>query len=127
MITKMTHITLYVKDEEEALAFYRDKVGMKVHTDVTFSGMRWLTLNVPDQPDLELVLFKATKPESQALVGKQSPEGPLLVFATDDIKGDFEQLRDRGITFTQEPVEKAWGKEAMFHDLYGNVIMLYQD
>ncbi len=127
MITKMTHITLYVKDEEEALAFYRDKVGMKVHTDVDFSGMRWLTLNVPDQPDFELVLFKATKPESQALVGKQAPEGPLFVFATDDIKGEFERLRGLGITFIEEPVEKPWGKEAMFHDLYGNVILLHQD
>lgn len=126
MITKMTHVSLYVHDQEEALKFYRDKMGLKVHTDADFSGMRWLTLHAADAPDFELVIFKATKPESQALVGKQAPEGPLFVFNSDDCKGDAAALAAKGVKFVEEPTQKPWGLEALFLDLYGNIIMINQ-
>lgn len=125
-INKVSHLTVYVNDPEEALKFYRDKLGFKVHTDSNFEGMRWLTLCASAQPDFEVVLFKATKPESQALVGKQTPEGPLLCVATDDCKATVEELRAKGVTIVQEPKQEPWGTSAMALDLYGNGIYIVQ-
>lgn len=126
MITKLSHVTVYVDDQEKAIEFYRDKLGLNVHTDADFSGMRWLTLSPLNQPDFEIVIFKATTPESEALVGKQAAEGPLFVFVTNDCRGDFVALNSKGVSFVEEPVEKPWGIEALFHDPFGNLLMLNQ-
>ena len=125
-IRSVSHMVLYVNDQDEALKFYVDKLGFKVHTDVDFSGMRWLTLNAPNQNDLEFVLFPATKAESKAIVGKQAPEGPLFCIASDDCKADYERLKGLGVNFVQEPKEQQWGTEALFTDLYGNIIDMVQ-
>lgn len=127
MIARISHITLYTLDQERAARFYVDKVGFKIHTDVMFGEVRVLTLCLPNQPELELVIMKATKPESQALVGKQSPEAPLIVLATDDCKADAAILKQKGISFTQEPQQVEWGIEALFNDPDGNLIDLIQE
>lgn len=126
MVTKLTHISLYVRDQEEALAFYRDKLGLKVHTDMIGEGMRWLTLHAPNQSDVELALIPANNAEALAAVGKQAPSIPFLVFESTDCQADFEALKSKGVTFTQEPIKKPWGIEAAFVDLYGNALGLYQ-
>ncbi len=125
-ITKVTHTTVYVNDQDEALKFYRDTLGFKVHTDSSFEGMRWLTVSTPQQPDFEVVLMKPTKPESQALVGKQSPDGPLICVATDNCKETIEELKAKGVQIIHEPNQEPWGTAAMIADLYGNGIYLVQ-
>ncbi len=127
MINKIAHVTLYTDNQEAMKEFYVDKLGFKVHTDALYDGdKRWLTFHAPGQPDVELVIFKATKPESQAQIGKQSPEGPFLVVTTDDCKGEFERLKAAGVTFTKEPTQEFWGLEALCTDPHGNVIDILQ-
>ena len=126
MLKKLTHVTLYTDDQEKTKNFYVDKLGMKVHTDADYDGMRWLTLHTDEQPDLELVLMPAYSPETQALVGKQSPGSPLFVFTTDDCKGEYERLKGLGVEFTQEPTQQFWGLEAICKDPHGNLIDINQ-
>ena len=126
MITKFSHPVLYVKDQDEALAYYRDMLGFKVHSDSQYGTLRWLTIQPPDNPGEELILFKATTPESLALVGKQSPEVPFLAFVTTDCKADCRTFKDNGVKIVEEPTEQPWGIQALFHDLYGNLITLIQ-
>ena len=126
MINKVTHVTVLTHDQDKALKFYVDTLGLKVHTDVQYGAIRWLTVCPKGQEDFEIVLMKPTKPESQAVVGKQSPEGPLLVFETEDCQGDFERLKAAGVTFIQEPTQKDWGLEALLVDPDGNIINLIQ-
>ena len=125
MLKKLTHVMLFAHDQDKALSFYRDKLGLKVHTDTNFDEMRWLTLHASDQPDVELVIFKAAG-DTEALVGKQAPGVPLFCFAIDNCQAEFERLKAEGITFVQEPTQQPWGIQALFHDLYGNIVMIYQ-
>lgn len=126
MINKITHVTLYVNDQDEALKFYTDKLGMKVHTDAPMDNMRWLTLSPARQADFELVLMQAAMPEAQALVGKQSPQAPLLCIQSDDCARDIEELSSKGVKIVQECKQEQWGTSAMFLDLYGNMIYMVQ-
>lgn len=128
MIQRQSHSTVYVIDQEEALGFYRDKLGFEVHTDMSMDGgFRWLTLNPKGQPDLELILapispgpmFDAeTAEEMRALVEK----GVLGVgvFETDDIHGDYERLSKQGVEFVSPPREQFYGIEAIVKDDSGN-------
>jgi len=125
MLKKITHITLFVDDQNKALEFYK-KVGFKIHTDAMFGPMRWLTLNLSDQPDFELVLMPAESAEEKALVGKQGADKPFISFESSNCKEDFEKLVQAGIKFTQEPKEEPWGVSASFVDLYGNNIYICQ-
>jgi catechol 2,3-dioxygenase-like lactoylglutathione lyase family enzyme len=126
MISRVTHVTIFVLDQDEALKFYRDKLGFKVHTDLPMGDSRWLTLNAPEQSDFEVVLLQAENPQEKALVGKQAGEKPLLCFVTDDCRGTIKQLKDKGVKVIVEPREQPWGIESLFQDLYGNVIDLVQ-
>lgn len=134
MIQRQSHSTVYVIDQEEALGFYRDKLGFEVHTDMSIDGdFRWLTLNPKGQPDLELILapispgpmFDAeTTEEMRALVEK----GVLGVgvFETDDIHGDYERLSKQGVEFVSPPREQFYGIEAIVKDDSGNWFSLTQ-
>jgi catechol 2,3-dioxygenase-like lactoylglutathione lyase family enzyme len=138
MITKVTHVILYTDNQEAAMEFYVNKFGFKVHTDLPYGNTRWLTLSPVQEPDFELILFQATKPESQAMIGKQAPEGPFLVLRTDDCQKDFERLKAAGVAFTREPTKVFWGAgwadspytpciEAVCTDPHGNLIHLLQE
>ncbi len=126
MINKITHVTLYVNDQDEALTFYRDKLGMKVHTDAPMENMRWLTMTPAKQSDFELVLMPATNAATKALVGKQAPETPFICVSTDDCARDVQELKAKGVTVIQEAKQEPWGTSAMFLDLYGNMIYVVQ-
>ncbi len=126
MLNKISHITLYTNDQEASKEFYVDKLGFKIHTDAHYGEMRWLTLHLAGDPDVELVLLKPTKPESEAMVGKQSPEAPFLVISSDDCRGDFEHLKAAGVTFIKEPTQEQWGLEALCIDPHGNIIDIIQ-
>jgi catechol 2,3-dioxygenase-like lactoylglutathione lyase family enzyme len=117
---------LYVRDQDEALAFYVDKLGFRVHADVRNGAYRWLTVQHPDQPSFQLGLFvpgppvhdEATAQTLHAVVAKGAM--PPLVLAVDDCRAAYAQLRARGVEFTQEPVERYGAVDAGFRDPSGN-------
>src|SRR3989304_4171152 len=104
MFTKITHITMFVHNQDEALAFYQ-KLGFVVHTDAMFGPMRWLTLHLPEQKDTELVLMLAETAQEKALVGAQGALKPFISFETTDCQKDYERLKVAGVKFTEEPAK----------------------
>ncbi len=116
MITKVTHASIWVKDQDAALKFYRDTLGFKVTADDTsMPGYRWLTV-APQQTDFELVLNPATTPEQLAGVGRQG----IFIVASDDIHADYAALKAKGVKFRSEINVNPWGSDFIFEDLYGN-------
>jgi len=117
---------LYVRDQDEALAFYVGKLGFRVHTDVRNGDYRWLTVEHPDQPALQLGLFKPGPPVLDAATAQAVREivakgaMPPLVLAVDDCRASHERLRQQGVEFTQEPVERYGTWDAGFRDPSGN-------
>ncbi|SAL72788.1 glyoxalase/bleomycin resistance protein/dioxygenase [Caballeronia peredens] len=119
-------VGLYVDDQDAALAFYVDKLGFRVHTDVRNGTYRWLTVQHPDQPSFQLGLFApgapihddATAQTLRAMVAKGAM--PPLVLAVSDCRAAFERLAAKGVEFTQEPVERFGSVDAGFRDPAGN-------
>jgi catechol 2,3-dioxygenase-like lactoylglutathione lyase family enzyme len=117
---------IYVRDQDEALEFYVEKLGFTVHTDARNGDYRWLTVQHPDQPGFQLGLFKpqpptvddATAQVLNELVAKGAM--PPLVFVVDDCSAAYHRLRQRGVEFTQEPVERYGSVDASFRDPSGN-------
>lgn len=129
MLKKLAHLTLYVRDCEEALRFYTEKLGFEKRMDVKMdNGARWLTIAVPGQ-EIEIVLHDPTHWHPQDVAEKmlaQVGTNPMWVFQTDNVYTTYETYRQRGVTFLQEPAEVLYGTEAMFQDLYGNKYLLLQ-
>lgn len=131
---KLTHVNVLVNDQEEALAFYTEKLGMELRDDVTLpelGGFRWLTVGPPNQPDIALTLvpipgppvFDAeTKAQLESLLAKGAVGG--LFFSTDDCRSTYEQLKSLGVEFMQEPTEQPYGIDAGFRDPSGNQIRM---
>lgn len=119
-------VGLYVRDQDEALAFYVEKVGFKVHTDVKNGDFRWLTVQHPDQPSFQLGLFKPGPPVIDAATAQTVNEivakgaMPALVLQVDDCRAAYERMRERGVEFTQEPIERFGAVDAGFRDPSGN-------
>lgn len=119
-------IGVYVRDQDEALAFYVDKLGFRVHTDVRNGDYRWLTVQSPDQPSFQLGLFMpgppmhdaATAQSLRAIVAKGAM--PPLVLVVADCRAAFDRMRASGVEFTQEPVERYGAVDAGFRDPSGN-------
>lgn len=119
-------VGLYVRDQEEALAFYVGKLGFVVHTDAGNGDYRWLTVQHPDQPGFQLGLFRpgppvhdaATAQALNALVAKGAM--PPLVLTVDDCKATYERLSAAGVEFMQEPVARYGTVDAGFRDPSGN-------
>jgi len=119
-------VGVYVRDQEEARAFYVDKLGFRVHTDVRNGDYRWLTVQHPDQPSFQLGLFlpgppmhdPATAQALAALVAKGAM--PPLVMTVDDCRAACERMRAHGVEFTQEPVDRYGTVDAGFRDPSGN-------
>ncbi len=131
MINKLAVVTLLVRDQEEALKFYTEKLGFAKRQDQAFGpGMRWLTVAPQKQTELEITLLQpnplmhgeAHARELLAMVGKQ----PTWSYRTDDCRKEYETLSARGVKFVQEPRDEPYGVEAVFEDLYGNTYSLLQ-
>lgn len=133
MINRLTHTFVFVLDQDQALDFYVGKLGMVVNTDADLGDMRWLTVNPPDQPELEIALMlpgppaydDTTAEEIRALVSKGAAGGGLI-FQTDDCQATYDQLKDAGVEFTQEPVERFYGTDCALRDPFGNPIRITQ-
>lgn len=119
-------VGLYVRDQDEALAFYVEKLGFRVHTDVRNGDYRWLTVQHPEQHSFQLGLFKpgppvhdtATAQTLQEVVAKGAM--PPLVLTVDNCRAAYERLKTRGVEFTQEPVDRYGTVDAGFRDPSGN-------
>jgi catechol 2,3-dioxygenase-like lactoylglutathione lyase family enzyme len=119
-------VGLYVHDQQEALAFYVEKLGFRVHTDVGNGDYRWLTVQHPEQPSFQLGLFTpgppavdaATAQALRALVAKGAM--PPLVLEVDDCRAAYATMRAAGVEFTQEPIERYGTVDAGFRDPSGN-------
>jgi catechol 2,3-dioxygenase-like lactoylglutathione lyase family enzyme len=125
-------VGLYVRDQNEALAFYVEKLGFRVHTDVGSGDYRWLTVQYPEQPFFQLGLFipgppvhdAATAQTLRAMVAKGAM--PPLVLVVNDCRAACEQMRAKGVEFTQEPVDRFGTVDAGFRDPSGNGWKLIQ-
>lgn len=127
MLKKITHLTLFVHNQDEALAFYTNKLGFKLHTDmVGDTGTRWLTIHLPDQSDFELILMPALNEFETSLVGQQGNTMPLACFSTNNCQDTYEKLTAKGVEFTQKPTKQPWGVNALFKDLYGTLFNLVE-
>src|SRR5262245_16953172 len=115
-------VGLYVRDQDEALTFYVEKCGFKVHTDARNGDYRWLTVQHPEQPSFQLGLFKAGPPTHDeataqtlnAMVAKGAM--PPLVLVVDSCRAAFDRMKARGVEFTQEPIERYGAVDANFRD-----------
>lgn len=136
MTMRLTHINQWVHDQDDALAFYTEKLGMELREDVTMEELgnfRWLCVGPPDQPDVALALLKIPGPpvfdpetaeKLNDVVAKGAASG--LFFATDDLQGYFEQLKSRGVEITQEPTQQPYGVDMAVRDPSGNQIRVAQ-
>jgi catechol 2,3-dioxygenase-like lactoylglutathione lyase family enzyme len=119
-------VGLYVRDQEEALQFYVDKLGFRVHTDARNGDYRWLTVQHPDQSGFQLGLFKPQPPTVDEATAQTLNEivakgaMPPLVLVVADCRAAYEQYRARGVEFTQEPIERYGSIDASFRDPSGN-------
>jgi len=119
-------VGLYVRDQDEALQFYVEKLGFRVHTDVGNGDYRWLTVQHPDQPSFQLGLFRPQPPTIDAATAQILREVvakgamPPLVFNVDDCRAAYDRMRGLGVEFTQEPVDRYGAVDASFRDPSGN-------
>jgi catechol 2,3-dioxygenase-like lactoylglutathione lyase family enzyme len=134
MISKMSHVSIYVLNQDSAYEFYVNKLGFKVKTDAPMGpGMRWLTVNPPDQPDLEITLMPIV--EGQLFTKESAEQMKTLVkngtfgfgvFECKDIYATYEELKTKGVVFSKTPTKEFYGIEALFKDDSGNWFSLGQ-
>jgi predicted enzyme related to lactoylglutathione lyase len=137
MLKQLTNVQVWVQDQDEALAFYTDKLGLEVRQDVTVPEMgnfRWLSVGVPGQPDVAITLMavpgppvfeQETRDQIMALMSKGAAGG--LFFNTEDCRASYEELKGRGVEFQQEPTEQPYGIDAGFRDPSGNQMRMVQE
>jgi catechol 2,3-dioxygenase-like lactoylglutathione lyase family enzyme len=120
-----------VHDPDEALAFYRDTLGLEVRNDVANGGSRWITVGAPAQPDVSIVLTNylngspADRDSVAALVAKGALGG--VHFRTEDVDGSFEKVRAAGAEIVQEPTDQFWGtRDFAVRDPSGNLVRIDQ-
>ncbi len=133
---KIANAQLWVNDQEEALAFYTQKVGMEVRTDVTLPEMgnfRWLTVGPVGQPDVAIVLMAIPGPPMMDADTAQDVRDLMakgfagtVFLTTEDCRASYNELKSRGVEFTEAPEERPYGIDSGFRDPSGNAIRLTQ-
>ena len=136
MQMQLTTVNQWVHDQDEALEFYTEKLGMELRDDVTVAELgnfRWLTVGPVGQPDIAVVLMAIPGPpvidaETSAQLRTVMAKGAAggLFFSTDDIQATYEELRGKGVEFTQAPTQQPYGIDAGFRDPSGNQIRVMQ-
>lgn len=124
---RLTVMTLFVHDQDEAVRFFVDRLGLVVSEDSRMGDYRWLLVRAPGTPDVAINLERAMTEDQRALVGKQGGGKALFGFVTDDCRRDFRAMQARGVTFEGEPEAMPFGVGVMLHDLYGNKMYLCEE
>lgn len=124
----IVHIALVVKDYDEAIDFYVNKLQFELIEDTyqPEQDKRWVVVAPPNSTGASILLAKASKPEQHDFIGNQTGGRVFLFLSTDDFWRDYERMRALGIHFVREPSEQDYGWVAVFEDLYGNLWDLLQ-
>jgi len=133
---RIANAQVWVHDQEEALAFYTQKLGMEVRVDASFAEMgdfRWLTVGPPGQPDVAIVLMAIPGPpmvdaETAEQIRSLMAKGfaATVFLTTDDCRAAYQELLGRGVEFNEPPEERPYGIDSGFRDPSGNSIRLTQ-
>jgi catechol 2,3-dioxygenase-like lactoylglutathione lyase family enzyme len=133
MIKSIRISSIYVLDQEEALAFYVGKLGLTVSADVDLGFMRWLTVSVPGEPGREILLENPGPPSMDEATGAQVRElitkgagGGWVGFTTDDVHKTYEELVAKGVEFSEPPTERPYGIDCGLRDPFGNRLRITQ-
>ncbi|OLQ75475.1 hypothetical protein BIT28_22835 [Photobacterium proteolyticum] len=128
MKQSLIHIALVVKDYDEAIEFYTQKLKFELMEDTyqPEQDKRWVVVSPPGSNGATILLAKASKPEQEAFIGNQSGGRVFLFLSTDDFWRDYNRMQAEGIKFVREPKEQDYGTVAVFEDLYGNLWDLLQ-
>jgi catechol 2,3-dioxygenase-like lactoylglutathione lyase family enzyme len=133
MISKLNVTSIKILDQDEALDFYVNKLGLEVAQDFNQGPVRWLTVRVPGDPDTEIYLEKPGPPAYDEATAEQLREmitkGAVgwIAFQTEDTRALYETLKARGVTdFTQEPTDHFYGIDMGVRDPFGNAIRILQ-
>ncbi len=123
---QIAQLALVVRDYDEAISFYTEKLGFELLEDTSLTETkRWVRV-APPASACHLLLARAATPEQAEAIGNQSGGRVFLFLHTDDFWRDYHTYRERGVTFTREPIEEDYGIAAVFEDLYGNLWDLVQ-
>lgn len=126
-MSKIKIIGILVRDYDEAIEFYREKLGFELQEDAAFGESRWVTLSLPNQKDVTIALELAKRDADRALVGKQGGSFAFLGLDTDDCMSDYNRMKALDVKFHGEPTAGPWGTGVLFEDLYGNKIFMSQE
>jgi len=132
VIKRISHVNVFVLDQDRAKRFYTEQLGFEVRNDSILDDFRWLTVGPKEQPDLAILLAYPAPPmfsdedaeTLRALVAKGALGGGVI--ETDDCRATYAELVDKGVTFLQEPADRPYGIEALFRDDSGNWFSLTQ-
>jgi len=133
MLTAINLSQIYVLDQDQAVDFYVGKLGLEVSSDMDLGFMRWLTVRVPGEPGREILLETpgppamddATAEQVRELVSKGATGG-WVGFTTADCRKTYDELRARGVEFSEEPTERFYGTDCALRDPFGNAIRIVQ-
>jgi catechol 2,3-dioxygenase-like lactoylglutathione lyase family enzyme len=133
MINSISISGVFVLDQDQALDFYVNKLGLEVGSDVDLGFMRWLTVRVPGEPDREILLERPGPPAQDEATAEKVRElvtkgatGFAVGFRTADCRKTYQELRARGVEFTEEPLERDYGIDCALRDPFGNHIRIVQ-
>jgi len=131
MLNAMNMSQIFVLDQDEALDFYVNKLGLELHTDADLGFMRWLTVQVPGDPSRQILLEKPGPPALDPATAEQVRElltkgaaGGWFTLTTDDARRTYETLKERGVEITDEPAERPYGVDFGIRDPFGNRIRI---
>ena len=133
MLKSITQSQIFVLDQDEALDFYVNKLGLEVNIDQDLGFMRWLTVSVPGQPERQILLEKPGPPAMDPATAEQVRElvskgamGGWLCISTDDAQATYALLKSRGVETTDEPTERPYGIDFGIRDPFGNALRIGQ-
>ena len=127
MRQKIAHIALVVKDYDEAIKFYSEKLGFQILEDTRLTeDKRWVLIAPPEAEECSILLAKAVNDRQTSCIGNQTGGRVFLFLYTDDFWRDYNKMVDKNINFIRGPKEESYGVVAVFEDLYGNLWDLIQ-
>jgi predicted enzyme related to lactoylglutathione lyase len=128
MPSHISHFSLLVRNQDEALAFYTEKLGFVITEahKADDNSYYWLTIAPTKNSTISFSLLLPQEPQDHAIIGKQSGSIPLFVLSVDDCHKTVAQFATQGITIIKQPTNEFWGVDALIKDLYGNIIDVCQ-
>lgn len=127
MDLKIHIVTLFVRQYDEAIAYFKDKLGFVLVEDILITpSRRWVKVAPDIQSPIQILLHEPLIKEEQSLIGKQAGSRPLVVLSSQDLHTVVNTMRNRGVHFTKPITKEVYGERAQFVDLYGNLWELVQ-